>query len=561
MKSTKSRLLELVIAAAVVSAACGSTGPSPSAPSSTTIASSAATDGPSGGSPGSDASSAAVSAPSLYASPGDTIAHLDVPQRTVFVQLFEWRWTDVATECEQWLGPRGFAAVQVSPAQEHALIDDGTNHFPWWQRYQAVSYRLESRSGTRAEFAEMVNRCRAMGVEVYADVLLNHMAAGQGTGSAGTKYTKYRYPGLYEPADFHANANPAFPKVLCDHGIQVTADPVEVQTCELSGLADLRTEEPAVQQKLAAYLADLYGLGVRGFRVDAAKHIPAVDLHAILSRLRATLPSDATFFVDQEVTDLGGDVIPAAAYYPTGSVDDFVFSAAVGDAFLRADQTIASLKDLSGRPDVAPADRGVTFVDNHDLQRGRIAPGLVLTYKRQALYALANAFVLAWPSGYPRLMSSYAFSDTEVGPPSDAAGRTNAVFAGGPNAPHCGTDPGQWVCEQRWHAIAGMVGFRDFTAGATTLTDWWANPDDGNQIAFGRGAAGFIAINRSAAPLTRTLTTSLPAGRYCDVFAGDLAADRGGCTGVTVTVAADGSAAFDVPPMQAVAIHVGARVS
>ena len=40
-------------------------------------------------------------------------------ERAVFVHLFEWRWQDVALECEQVLGPAGFAAVQVSPPNEH----------------------------------------------------------------------------------------------------------------------------------------------------------------------------------------------------------------------------------------------------------------------------------------------------------------------------------------------------------------------------------------------------------------------------------------------------------
>eukprot|EP00438_Fugacium_kawagutii_P013750 Skav218826 [mRNA] locus=scaffold2959:41923:45728:+ [translate_table: standard] len=33
----------------------------------------------------------------------------------VFVHLFEWSWDDVAKECENWLGPKGYDAVQVSP--------------------------------------------------------------------------------------------------------------------------------------------------------------------------------------------------------------------------------------------------------------------------------------------------------------------------------------------------------------------------------------------------------------------------------------------------------------
>ena len=31
----------------------------------------------------------------------------------VFVHLFEWKWTDVARECEQFLAPAGYCAVQV----------------------------------------------------------------------------------------------------------------------------------------------------------------------------------------------------------------------------------------------------------------------------------------------------------------------------------------------------------------------------------------------------------------------------------------------------------------
>ena len=35
------------------------------------------------------------------------------------MHLFEWKWTDIANECEEYLGPKGFCAVQVSPPMEH----------------------------------------------------------------------------------------------------------------------------------------------------------------------------------------------------------------------------------------------------------------------------------------------------------------------------------------------------------------------------------------------------------------------------------------------------------
>ena len=210
-------------------------------------------------------------------------------------------------------------------------------------------------------------------------------------------------------------------------------------------------------------------------------------------------------------------------------------------------------------PYIGLSDKSVVFVDNHDSQRGHVGNGLILSYKRTSIYALANVFMLAWPMGYPRIMSSYVFSDSEAGPPSDAAGHTNSIYAAGSTAPNCGLQPGQWVCEQRWRAIAGMVGFRDFTADSPTLANWWSNPSDGNQIAFGRGAAGFVVINRSTKPLLQTLQTGLAPGTYCDVVGGGLAEGAAACTGVSVVVAADGTARFDAAPMQAVAIHVGAK--
>ena len=44
-----------------------------------------------------------------------------VGDRTVIVQLFEWKWYDVAAECVRYLGPKNYGAVQVSPPNEHSL--------------------------------------------------------------------------------------------------------------------------------------------------------------------------------------------------------------------------------------------------------------------------------------------------------------------------------------------------------------------------------------------------------------------------------------------------------
>lgn len=35
------------------------------------------------------------------------------PGRSVMVHLFEWKWSDIALECERFLGPKGYGGVQV----------------------------------------------------------------------------------------------------------------------------------------------------------------------------------------------------------------------------------------------------------------------------------------------------------------------------------------------------------------------------------------------------------------------------------------------------------------
>ena len=74
------------------------------------------------------------------------------------------------------LAPYGFGGVQISPPYEHAVIWSPWR--PWWERYQPVSYQLTSRSGNDAQFRDMVTRCNNVGVRIYVDAVINHMAAG-----------------------------------------------------------------------------------------------------------------------------------------------------------------------------------------------------------------------------------------------------------------------------------------------------------------------------------------------------------------------------------------------
>lgn len=451
--------------------------------------------------------------------------------RDVVVHLFGWTWRAVAAAAPRLAGI-GYGGVQISPPQEHVLL---AGH-PWYQDYQPVSYQLVSRRGDEADFVAMIEACHAAGIRVYADAVINHMTGvPAATGYAGTQVTRYDYPGLYGPDDFHHCG------LTPDDSIQDYQDRAQVQDCELLHLADLRTESDRVRDRLAGYLNRLLALGVDGFRVDAAKHIPATDVAAIWARLDR--PADTYL----EVIDYGNEPIRMSEYVGIGRVTDFPYGVRLGHAVQFG--RLADLRGLAGA--VAGPDAQV-FVDNHDTQRHG-GPD-VLTHVKPTDYRLANIIMLGWDYGTPVVMSSYdppadsPISAFDMGPPASGPRGTTKDTV-------CGADG--WVCEHAWPQIAAMVGFHNAVRG-TRVTNWWDNGDQ--LIAWSRGDRGYVVVNNGdAVPGRWWETAGMPAGRYRDVLA-EQGPGEEGSTGAALTVNDSGWFQADIPARCAVAIHVGARL-
>lgn len=451
------------------------------------------------------------------------------PQHGTMVHLFEWRWTDIARECEQFLGKTGYTAIQVSPPQEHA---QGAQ---WYSRYQPVSYKLESRSGSRSEFIDMVRRCKAVGVDIYVDAVINHMASvGRGVGFAGTAYTEYNYPGVpYSSFDFHFCGRPF-------NDIKNYSDAYEVRNCELVNLADLALEKDYVRGKVANYLNDLIGIGVAGFRYDAAKHMLPADLAAIRSRLTGNP------YIFQEVIDQSDtEAIRASEYFGIGDVTEFRYGLRIGDN-IGIKGRMRYLKTFGEAWDLMPSDKAVVFLSNHDNERpGHGGGGNVLSFKDGQRYEIANVFMLAWPYGYPKVMSSYQFgNDGNRGPPISTPYSTGQL--------RCGATE-EWICQHRWQKIAGMVQLRK-VAGNSSVGRWW---NRGDTIAFARGDRAFVVINRENFAVTESFPTDLQPGAYCNVLLGW---DNGVCTAPYVPVGKDGKISITVGSLSAAAFHIGAKI-
>lgn len=300
--------------------------------------------------------------------------------RSVIVHLFEWKWTDIALECERFLAPNGYAGVQTSPPNENFL--ETINNRPWSERYQPMSYKLITRSGNEASFADMCRRCNAVGIRIYPDIVVNHMSSmsGVGTGGSNGNHVTRDFPGVpYTNDDFNERCEIKW------------GDPASMRNCEIYTLQDLNQRKENVRQAIVAYMNHLIDLGVAGFRVDVMKHMWPEDLENIWGRLKNLnvnhgFPSNSRPFVIGEVYD--DDAITGDEYHHLGTTTEFKYMNALSKSF-RGQDSLKWLRTFGEGWGFHPSNMVLTFVDNHDTQREGS-----LNYKEGRLYKMAVAFHL-----------------------------------------------------------------------------------------------------------------------------------------------------------------------
>jgi alpha-amylase len=487
------------------------------------------------------------------------VAAADFNPADTSVQMFRWKWNDIAKECTNWLGPQGYGAVQISPPHASRKLDF------WYDVYQAVNYtRLDSRMGTEAELQAMINTCHAAKVRIYADVVVNQMADGAGTGTAtdGSSWNAatQSYPHFSAP-DFHAAC-------VIQGGDYSLADRTKVTSCRLNNLPDLNTGASYVQGQIRNYLNKLVAMGVDGVRLDAAKHMAPGDIAGFLNGVsRTTKAGEPLWFTQEVIPDSG---VKANAYLATGSVNEFHYVYAMKEMFQNVNgAAVADLPRFMGSPGAGwggtwgfiPSDKATVFINNWDSERGEHAPSSLVASNFTGVpndtqgtkrYQLANVLMLAWPYGAAQVHSGFRFTRSEQPPPAaspfDASGKPLINQA--------------WDFIHRWPEISNMVGFRAATSGQgvdnfTTGTR--------NQIAFSRGNKGFVAINNDPAAWNTTHATGLPPGTYCNVINGQLNAAKTGCSGDAVVVPANGVIKFTLGSVNgatvpALALHANQKV-
>jgi alpha-amylase len=244
----------------------------------------------------------------------------------------------------------GYTAILLSPHEKAC----GGNLSLGYDPYDLRSF--ESAHGTGTELAELLRKAHALGIQVYADMVLNHMCTNN-----------FKYP-RFSKRDFHA-----FGK------IQDWNNQWQVENGDLSGLEDLKQESPYVRGELWNFLVKTNNMGFDGYRWDAAKHVPRWYWSDHI------LPNVKRWGKYSFGEIVSGDQGYLLSYVATGmAVTDYALYFVIRDNF-RLGGNLAAL-DGAG---IAATDGpdALTFVENQD------TPPPVNRL-------LAYAFIAAYP-GYP----------------------------------------------------------------------------------------------------------------------------------------------------------------
>lgn len=291
---------------------------------------------------------------------------------------------------------------------------------------------VRTKYGSKAEYIEAVNAARRAGMEVYADIVLNHMGGAEGKERIRVRktdpdnrlrfisepmeieaWTRFTFPGRKgKYSDFiwdhrcftgidHAIGydGPAIYKIVNDYGDGW--EPVvgtEKGNFDYLMLNDIETRNPAVRQELKNWIRWYFKtVSFDGLRLDAVKHINPDFFNEWIDYVRHEVNPNVFVLGEYWLSD---DLSVLLKYIDATERRMHLF-----DAPLHHNFSIASKRKekydlrrifndtlIGCRPDSA-----VTFVDNHDTQPLQSLEECTEQWFKPHAYAL----ILLRETGYP----------------------------------------------------------------------------------------------------------------------------------------------------------------
>jgi alpha-amylase len=280
--------------------------------------------------------------------------------------------------CE--LARQGYSHVQVPPAQKSSTAGK-----EWYYRYQPVDFGTIEGSGSEAELRRLITKAHGCKVKVIADVVFNHM-------SSDPVFSSLMFPN-FVPSHFHTR---------CDIHYQDGNTGSEI-ACWLNGdLPDLKQEDKAVRDVQKAHLKKLIGLGIDGFRFDAAKHMAPVFVKEYIDYIDTESHGNSWNYLEV----ISDDDTSLEAYNWIAAVTEFQLYNTLTTAF----KSSGDLRSLRV-PRALNDSRSVTFGGNHDTRRkiGRNPenPSAINPCDSGSTSdcLLADAYVLAREGGTPLILN------------------------------------------------------------------------------------------------------------------------------------------------------------
>ncbi|ENM3763121.1 alpha-amylase family protein [Vibrio cholerae] len=423
-------------------------------------------------------------------------------QAEAILHAFNWKYADVTANAAQ-IAATGYKKVLISPA----LKSSGNE---WWARYQPQDLRvIDSPLGNKTDLQTLIKTLQDYGIEVYADVVFNHMA------NESWKRSDLNYPGsevlasytnqayyyqqqklfgdlshnLFSQNDFHPEG------CITDWG-----NPGHVQYWRLCGgagdrgLPDLDANAWVINQQ-RAYLQALKQMGIRGFRIDAVKHMSQYHIDQVFT---PEIISGMHVFGEVITSGGQGDGSYDAFLAPylnntTHAAYDFPLFASIRAAF-SYQGSMSQLHDPQAYGQALPNARAITFAITHDIPTNDGFRYQILNPQDEQL---AYAYLLGKDGGTPLIYSDDL-------------------------ADHEDKDNGRWANVWNQPSMQHMLRFHNAMQGKAMTVMY----SDSCLLLFKRGKEGVVGINKCGESKNVTIDTYQHEFNWYQTYQDTLSDDR-----------------------------------
>ena len=482
----------------------------------------------------------------------DGLMKLPEPAGHTMLHAFNTTYADITLHADK-LKEAGISHVLTSPPYTWRCDGPETQQDKqgqWYHAYQPEDLRfVENPHGNLQSYSEMITVLKARGIDVIADVALNFMGIGGDGGAGGDdKKGTLQYPStdirderaasiqrgtgriegqtllrtlkwdnkpiqqlpnmpFTSPDDFESSRN----------DVSNWGDLDNIRHNRLDGMPKVSFESSWILDAQRDYLQALKDLGVKGFRIDAEKHMTPEQLSHVL-------PPEITnnMFVFGETITPGGEDKAWRDYLEPRlkeRTDIGAYDFPLQDRLLSAFKLGGDLQELRITGEYSPspilASQSVTFSVNHDIpNNGGIFGHMLFGHPDDE--KLANAYILSLPGKMPLIYS-------------DGGAQLSITEVPREGAPSLGGDA--WTTG--WQSMSSMIEFHNKLHNQSGM--WFAyegdlasptclafSRGDGPVEENGSGHSALVIINKADKEISPvSWPNPLKPGRYRDYGPGD----------------------------------------